>query len=156
MDGVDGSLETDRRLSLSPSLLYKLDAEPSPSPCPSSLSHSLSFSPSPELVLTVRVPHQSSVRTAPRRSPVRRQEPLPARAAAPPLAVVLTEDVPEPCPTLRLDTRSSSFAVVRSPKVEDNPLIYFLNHVLNLAIYCCNIDTIWRFVYDFRDSDVYV
>ena len=31
------------------------------------------------------------------------------------------------------------------PKVEDNPLIYFLNHVLNLAIYRCNIDAIWRF-----------
>jgi hypothetical protein len=68
----------------------------------------------------------------------------------------LTEDEPEPHPTLRLDTRSSSFAIVRSSKVEDNPLIYFLNHVLNLTIYCCNIDAIWRFVYDFRDSDVYV
>jgi hypothetical protein len=35
-------------------------------------------------------------------------------------------------------------------------LIYFLNHVLNLFMdlvnYCCNIDAIWRFVYDFRDS----
>jgi hypothetical protein len=30
-------------------------------------------------------------------------------------------------------------------KVEDNPLIYFLNHILNLAIYRCNIDAIWRF-----------
>jgi hypothetical protein len=54
------------------------------------------------------------------------------------------------------------FAVVRSPKVEDNPnpLMYFLNHVLNyfmdLVYYCCNDDAIWRFVYDFRDSDIYV
>jgi hypothetical protein len=45
----------------------------------------------------------------------------------------LAGDVPEPRPTLRLDTRSSPFAVVRSPKVEDNPnpLIYCLHHVLN-------------------------
>jgi hypothetical protein len=43
---------------------------------------------SPELVLTVRIPRWSSVRTTHRRSFVRRQEPLPARAAAPPLAVV--------------------------------------------------------------------
>jgi hypothetical protein len=38
--------------------------------------------------------------------------------------------------------------------------MYFLNHVLNyfmdLVNYCCNIDAIWRFVYDFRDFDVYV
>jgi hypothetical protein len=33
----------------------------------------------------------------------------------------------------------------REHKVEDNPLIYFLNHVLNLTIYRCNIDAIWRF-----------
>jgi hypothetical protein len=45
----------------------------------------------------------------------------------------LAGDVPEPRPTLCLDTRSSPFAVVRSPKVEDNPnpLIYCLHHVLN-------------------------
>jgi hypothetical protein len=47
----------------------------------------------------------------------------------------LAGDVPEPRPTLCLDTRSSPFAVVRSPKVEDNPLIYFLNYISNLAIY---------------------
>jgi hypothetical protein len=40
---------------------------------------------------------------------------------------------------------SSPFTVVRSPKVEDNTLIYFLNHILNLVIYRCNIDAIWRF-----------
>jgi hypothetical protein len=34
---------------------------------------------------------------------------------------------------------------LRSLKVEDNPLIYFLNHILNLTIYRCNIDAIWRF-----------
>ena len=49
------------------------------------------------------------------------------------LPVELAGDVPEPHPTLRLVARSSPFAVVRSPKVEDNlnPLIYCLNHVLN-------------------------
>jgi hypothetical protein len=47
----------------------------------------------------------------------------------------LAGDVAKPRPTLCLDTRSSPFAVVRSPKVEDNPLIYFLNYILNLTIY---------------------
>jgi hypothetical protein len=68
--------------------------------------------------------------------------------------------VPTRCPSFADSAVPSSsralepFAVVRSLKVEDNPnqLIYFLNHVLNLAIYRCNIDAIWRFVYDFRDS----
>jgi hypothetical protein len=41
----------------------------------------------------------------------------------------------------RLTTTKS----LRSLKVEDNPLIYFLNHILNLTIYRCNIDAIWRF-----------
>jgi hypothetical protein len=61
----------------------------------------------------------------------------------------LAGDVPEPhpslvdpvVPSLRLVACSSPFAVVRSPKVEDNPLIYFLKHVLNFVNYCCNIET---------------
>jgi hypothetical protein len=44
-----------------------------------------------------------------------------------------------------LDRRSSMRMNENPTKVEDNPLIYFLNHVLNLAIYHCNIDAIWRF-----------
>jgi hypothetical protein len=123
-----------------PFLAYKLNAESSPSPCPNSL-----------LVLSLVVRRRSLViRAAPRRSSDRRQEPLSACTAAPPLAVVklvarpsasvrrrhrnlwrlagvrprrspsylavhrrprpvllLAGDVPEPRPTLRLDTRSS-------------------------------------------------
>jgi hypothetical protein len=46
-----------------------------------------SSTPSPFAPLSVE-PRRSSIRAAPRRSPVRRQEPLPAHVAAPPLAVV--------------------------------------------------------------------
>jgi hypothetical protein len=46
-----------------------------------------SSTPSPSALLSVE-PRRSSVRAAPRRSPIRRQEPLPAHAAAPPLAFV--------------------------------------------------------------------
>jgi hypothetical protein len=47
--------------------------------------------------------------------------------------------------TSSLDRRTLSTRRRPSPrtKVEDNPLIYILNHVMNLAI--------WRFMYDFRD-----
>jgi hypothetical protein len=54
----------------------------------------------------------------------------------------LAGDVPEPPPSLTDPVvRSSPFAVIRSPKVEDNPLIYFLKHVFNFINYCCNIET---------------
>jgi hypothetical protein len=99
------ALETDR---LSPPSLYKFGRVPHfslpqqsslPARAPSITPSSFSPSPpvftfadvrgaSPELVLTVRVPRRSSVRAAPRQSPVRHQEPLPARAAAPPLTIV--------------------------------------------------------------------
>jgi hypothetical protein len=46
-----------------------------------------SSTPSSSAPLSVE-PRRSSIRAAPRRSPVRRQEPLPAHVAAPPLAVV--------------------------------------------------------------------
>jgi hypothetical protein len=47
--------------------------------------------------------------------------------------------------TSRTPPRRRSSLRMIEPKVEDNPLIYFLNHVLNLAIYRCNINAIWRF-----------
>jgi hypothetical protein len=77
----------------------------------------------------------------------------------------LAGDVPEPrpsladpvVPSLRLVARSSPFAVVRSPKVEDKPktLIYFLKHVLDLVNYCCNIDAIWRFMCMISEISMY-
>jgi hypothetical protein len=71
----------------------------------------------------------------------------------------LAGDVPEPhpsladpvVPSLRLVARSSPFAVVRSPKVEDNPLIYFLKHVSNfwstvvILRQCYSCVRFWRF-----------
>jgi hypothetical protein len=68
----------------------KWTPEPSPSPCLSLLSilapSSLSQYSSPEFVLTVHIPGQSSTRTLAHTAPA--VEPLPARAAAQPLAVV--------------------------------------------------------------------
>jgi hypothetical protein len=96
--------------------------------------------------LTVRIRTSSPESVEPRRSSCSPSA-FPAGASSP-------TQHPVTVPTL--------FAVVRSPKVEDNPnpLMYFLNHVLNyfmdLVYYCCNDDAIWRFVYDFRDSDIYV
>jgi hypothetical protein len=75
------------------------------------------------------------------------------RGASPEL--VLTVHVPQPefrpCSTsiARSPTRpttpcSSTFisAHKREHKVEDNPLIYFLEHNLNFVNYCCNIEMI--------------
>jgi hypothetical protein len=51
----------------------------------------------------------------------------------------------------RVRSAHRSYRPRRQTKVEDNPnpLMYFLNHVLNyfmdLVIYRCNIDAIWRF-----------
>jgi hypothetical protein len=124
-----------KRLLLSPPSLYKTLAEIFSLPTPSSLPPLGSLS----LAVRRREVRRRTVRATPRRSPVRRQDPCPHAQQHHCSPSCLTGDVPEPRPSLRLDTRSSPFAVVRSSlhmselKVEDNhnPLIYCLNHVLN-------------------------
>jgi hypothetical protein len=100
-----------RALSPPLALVYKLDAKPSLSlpelslshpprsfprhrsscpPCPRNTSAPAATSRAPAVKpLPTPCPvHRRTVRTAPRRSSVRRQEPLSTRTAAPPLAVV--------------------------------------------------------------------
>jgi hypothetical protein len=119
------------------------------------LSHSVTRrrSPSPELVRAA--PHHPQQRHVPVVEPLlavcpaRRREArcltVCIRGASPKFA----PHRPNASPELRRSpsTRPRStpatvptpFAIVRSHKVEDNTIIYFLNHVLNLAIYRCNI-----------------
>jgi hypothetical protein len=87
-----------------------------------------------------RVPRRSFSLVYGRLSPLRPRHTVEA------VDVRTSPDRPNPVQT------SSFPAHERKHKVEDNPnpLMYFLNHVLNyfmyLVNYCCNIDAIWRFM----------
>jgi hypothetical protein len=105
-----------------PPILYKLDSHSLPLFLPTrARPYSLSLSsslepppPSPEVHHTVAGVRGASPELVPRRSLLDRP-------------FSLDEFIP---------------AHEQKPKVEDNPLIHFLKHVLNFVNYCCNIEMI--------------
>ena len=121
MNAIDGRLKTPTTVSLP--CPYKIWPNSLPFSCPSSLSHSL-------LVLSLAAdarahcprsppelrPRSTSSEPCPTsRTPARTRSSTTARRRSSP------ETCPNPVPSLRLVARSSPFAIVHSPQVEDNP-----------------------------------
>jgi hypothetical protein len=106
------------------------------------------LSPSHTLLRSLPAPHFLSCSLAVRRPqsrppcPSSPEQPCPSPKLRRPrstLAGSRARSLPaKPLPRRRSSLHMSELKVEDNP----NPLIYFLNYILNLAIYCCNIDAI--------------